>query len=447
MAGCDYYVPKIEECIQGKYGTYRLIEEIGHGGNGKVFLIDIIDQQGDISDDAQYVVKILSVPNLSSDKQEKRKLRFQKEIDFVMKYYKQIKGIIPVYDSFLNNPNANDNCYWYLMPKCDKYQYHEKPCQIRLEEMQVVGKTIRELHRRGIAHRDIKPSNLLLYRNQVCLTDFGLLWNEHDQDSLTGAKEVIGPNLISPPETGKTELIEGYSYYAFDVYLFAKTVWIILTGNSRGFHEEYRREVDDIYLKKDILKIGATLEPLHQMMEQATLHEYGKRIDVNKCLSYIEKQLEIANNKCSQEEINEFAYLESVKELQNKTEPDSNVYENSDIIFQILQSLKGKIQLIVDEFGETYDLGVMNSIEIIENQLFIFKVQSFPGDRRTIKKIGFGIKSLIIDKEYNCRFITTKKVRSPMRAVVLSKLSEAVHCKETEFFIEGAFTVDLKRRM
>ena len=104
-----------------------------------------------------------------------------------------------------------------------------------------------------------------------------------------------------PPEMEfNIEKVEGnIDFQKVDVYLFAKTVWILLTGNRNGFRGEYRRGDKALYLDNNLLKLGKTIEPLHKMMEEATVYENEKRITIDDCLEYIGQQIDIAEDRKS----------------------------------------------------------------------------------------------------------------------------------------------------
>ena len=64
-----------------------------------------------------------------------------------------------------------------------------------------------------------------------------------------------------------------------------------LTGNRNGFRGEYNRADFRIYLNKNHLKLGRTVEPLHRMMELATVHCNQDRITIEECFDIINQAL------------------------------------------------------------------------------------------------------------------------------------------------------------
>ena len=78
-------MPKEGEIIHGKYGEYVLCNELGHGGNGLVFDIRIIENNYSVYQSTQrYVIKILILKKTRrTDEKEKRRIRFQREITAV----------------------------------------------------------------------------------------------------------------------------------------------------------------------------------------------------------------------------------------------------------------------------------------------------------------------------------------------------------------------------
>lgn len=133
-----------------------------------------------------------------------------------------------------------------------------------MEQMFALGNCIRQLYKLGFVHRDIKPKNLLLFDGRLCLSDFGLVRNIADADKhITEMNEPLGPRAIRPPEFQSIEEIDGVDYQKSDVYLYAKTIWMVLNCNNSGFLEEYSRNRNAVYIDKDKLQIE-TAEPLHR---------------------------------------------------------------------------------------------------------------------------------------------------------------------------------------
>lgn len=259
-------MPKEGEIIHGKYGEYVLCNELGHGGNGFVFDIRIIENNYSVYQSTQrYVIKILILKKTRrTDEKEKRRIRFQREITAVRQVGNQKLDILPILDSYLDV--ANSRYEWYVMPKAKecKYLWHIESI-IKLKYLRELGETLSKLHKMGVYHRDIKPENILFYNNRLCLSDFGLVWTIQEDNHITGNLEAVGPARIRPPEMEYNieKVKEDIDFQKVDAYLFVKTIWIILTGNRNGFRGEYNRADFRIYLNKNHLKLGRTVEPLH----------------------------------------------------------------------------------------------------------------------------------------------------------------------------------------
>lgn len=170
-----------------------------------------------------------------------------------------------------------------------KYEPRDFSLLEKLEQLLQLGTCIKALHDLGYAHRDIKPKNLLLYKNRMYLSDFGLVWNQNStEEHITEVNDRLGPMAIRPPELQPVKNVIEIDYRKSDVYLFAKTVWMILRCNREGFSREYSRVIDKICFVSSQLQVE-TAEPLHIMMEGATKHNYWERISKVDDIAYRNK--------------------------------------------------------------------------------------------------------------------------------------------------------------
>jgi len=391
---------KIGDQITGRFGTYVLKEELGQGGNGTVFLIEIINQTAVISNDTEYVIKVL-LPSITGD--EKRVTRFTREISFAKQYASQIEGLVPIYDSYLDIDSGNQGYIWLLMPRCKKYVYNINNSALKLQQLIELGKTICALHENGISHRDIKPSNLLWYQNRVILSDYGLIWDATNKDFITGSNEMIGPISIRPPEMEAEDKIDDpLVYYYSDAYLFAKTVWIVITKRRNGFYGEYKRNDNQIVFDKNKHNLGKTAEPLHKMMEQATKHNYWERITIKDCINYLEEQLSILNNSASIDRIKSLQYDESIQTIMNSIPPDTQSLQDVLKIQQALGIMCNNSKLYVSDYGNEKELGILKKVFLIKDNIFELEIQIMMGIKRKKKIIRLDIDSIELGKDNSC---------------------------------------------
>ena len=160
--------------LRGMHGEYSVKKKIGHGGNGAVFSVDIINGDEYVPKEMEWAVKFLVANPQDERELKKRRERFQKEIEEVRILQEKVDGILPIYDSSINCEKQQENL-WYLMPLATGYEPGDFLLLEKLEQLLQLGICIKKLHDLGYAHRDIKPKNLLLYRNRIYLSDFGFL--------------------------------------------------------------------------------------------------------------------------------------------------------------------------------------------------------------------------------------------------------------------------------
>ena len=173
------WLPKMNKknkIYEGARYKFVIKKEIGSGGNGKVYDVDIIGHPK-----LDFVAKFFSADKRNLKKCNKRFERFKKEIEYANKLT-DIEGIMLIEDC---NLSSMDNS-WYLMKKAREYKVNtRKKLNEKLDDIMKIALVIKQLHSRDMEHRDIKPDNILILNNRVYLTDFGLIFCDNDIDNLT----------------------------------------------------------------------------------------------------------------------------------------------------------------------------------------------------------------------------------------------------------------------
>lgn len=390
--------PETGSVVNGIKGKYLIRNYLGGGGNGKVYAVDVIKERGLPKQKSGYAIKVFDIAPKNEDDPEyiKRQTRFIKEIKKVLSFQDEVGFIIPIYDSSVLC-DENLDYPWYLMPKATRFNpYHCDNLKI-IEHLLHVGKSLKQLHSLGYAHRDIKPNNLLFFKGHVFLADFGLVWNAKDtEDHITEVNDRLGPTVIRPPELQHIEDIESVDYRKSDVYLFAKTLWMILERNSIGFLSEYSRSDENVYINKEKHQFE-TAEPLHCLMEGATKHNWGERIEIDDCIYYLEEQLSILSGTIPQNKLQEYKYKEHVKHIDATFPPDRKEYSDSSAILRILNDLSGIVCLEFNKAGAKTGRILLRKASHIQGRVFEIGIQCpYYGKSKTIE---LAIDSIYLNKE------------------------------------------------
>jgi hypothetical protein len=208
-------------------GKWTLRSWLGAGGNGRVWLA--VDSAGN-----EAALKILQKTKPVAY------ARFRDEVS-VLRANADVAGILPVLDASLpDSQNGGDigSRAWFAMPVARRLVEHAKGLTLldRAALFAPLADTLASLHARKIAHRDIKPSNLVWHEGRACLCDFGLV-DYPGKDDLTAPEENIGPRWTMAPEVRR--LGRDADPLPADVYSLAKSLWIVLVGDEKGFDGQY----------------------------------------------------------------------------------------------------------------------------------------------------------------------------------------------------------------
>ncbi len=422
--------------LKGLYGTYKIEGIIGQGGNGIVYHACRIDgHQADNKE--KLAIKILNCSDRKMKEREKREERFNKEFYTIAQLQNTVDGLIPVYDSSYLMEEDGDY-EWFVMPYAERYIYSHKSVESKLNDFKILGQIILSLHNAGYAHRDIKPQNILYYKRRIRLSDFGLIWNRNEGSHITEVNDHLGPVGLRPPEMNRIGNVEGVDYQKSDVYLFAKTLWIILTENDAGFQGEYSRSKVGIRLDRDELNVK-TVEPLHRLFSKATNYYWEERINMKECLSYIDQQLDVIRERLTDEEILDLKYHEIMGEINDAFIPDNKIYENNVSILKIINELVG-MNIVFEEFERHYNPMQLIGVDITPDGLFNLNVKSRGFGYTGV--ITIAINNLIIDKKLMC-MITTKGIPERFwHDHTFTNLNEAMAVfDEDNIYISGNYNI------
>lgn len=240
------------------FGQWKLVRFIASGGNGEVWEVENLKKE-------KGAIKLLKTAK------QKSYARFRDEIQIV-KELDKIEGVLPILESHLPS-KVSESTPWYVMhiaTPLTKQLVNESTVTI-INTFISLAATLINLHKRQISHRDIKPGNLFLLNGIPCFGDFGLVEYPNKQD-VTLKGEPVGPKWTMAPEMRRNaETAKGISA---DVYSLAKTLWIFLTKQYKGFDGQYSKETNNA-----IINYQPTIyaSPLDNLLTDCTNDDPGKR--------------------------------------------------------------------------------------------------------------------------------------------------------------------------
>ncbi len=193
-------------------GRYRLTEQIGAGGMGRVWLAD-----DELLGRRVAVKEILAPPTVLPDDRTVREARAAARLDH--------PNVVKIFDVVWWSGRS-----WIVMEyvgprslhaaiRADGPLPHREAAKVGLQMLAA----LRAAHQAGVLHRDVKPHNVLLGAGgRVVLTDFGLAT---ERPELT-----VEPNVGSPYFMAPERVAGGRSGAAADLWSLGATLYDVTEG-------------------------------------------------------------------------------------------------------------------------------------------------------------------------------------------------------------------------
>jgi serine/threonine protein kinase/Tfp pilus assembly protein PilF len=261
--------------VSQQISHYRIIEKLGAGGMGEVFLAH------DLTLDRRVAIKILPAKSIENEQAKKRLFREAKAAATL-----DHPNICTIHEV-----NEEADSPFIVMQYIDGVTLANKVRNNPLAPAEVVNigiqaaEALAEAHSRGVVHRDIKPQNMMITaRGQLKILDFGLarqILNQPAVDSqaqtetrLTEEGQIVGTVGYMSPEQ-----LRGYEMDArSDVFSLGVTLYECATG-SPAFTGNSAIEISSQILHVDPPKPSRVKPGIPPALERVILKAMAKEIE------------------------------------------------------------------------------------------------------------------------------------------------------------------------
>jgi len=210
-------MPALDPGLPRKIGPYRLLDKIGEGGMGVVYLARDAESR-------PVAVKILG-PAVAADPNARRRLL--REVETMRRV--RSRYVAEILDADVTGDAPYIVTRYVPGRTLDDTVRTDGPLRGQALDRLATGlaEAIAAIHAAGVVHRDLKPGNVMLMDGQPVVIDFGIA-HVPDSTRLTQTGMVMGtPGYLAP------EVIEGQqSSGASDVHSWGATMAFAATGRQ-----------------------------------------------------------------------------------------------------------------------------------------------------------------------------------------------------------------------
>jgi len=207
-------------------GNYRLVELIGEGGMGRVYLAERKDEQYQ----QRVAIKILSM--LMPGEHLLKRFRAERQILANLNH--------PYVARLLDGGETPDGLPFLVMeyvegvPILEYCDRERLDLESRLRLFIEVCEAVQHAHRNLVVHRDLKSGNIFIAADgHPRLLDFGIAkLLEPDDAPLTVAETVAHARFLTPANASPEQVTGGRITVATDVYSLGLLLYELLTGRS-----------------------------------------------------------------------------------------------------------------------------------------------------------------------------------------------------------------------
>ncbi len=220
----DETVP--EQPVGTRIGAYRLVEELGRGGMGVVYLAERVDGQFE-----QKVALKLVKRGLDTDEVL---ARFRRERQILARL--DHRSIARLFDGGATEDGRPYFAMEYVMgdPITTWCDARRLSIEERLRLFRRACEAVHHAHRNLVVHRDLKPSNILVTEEgDLKLLDFGvakLLGSGAEDGQATPTLTRVGLRAMTPEYAAPEQVLGNPVSTATDVYALGVVLYELLTG-------------------------------------------------------------------------------------------------------------------------------------------------------------------------------------------------------------------------